>query len=350
MKSFFVRVFIFLTCFSFLLNGCISDQQEEAPDVSHIACNIEIERFDRDFFQIDTVNIQSSVETLEKKYPELFSLFFKNIIPLYSEDSIEFANNLIEYRNSPSTSKLYDTVFIEYPQLDDLETQFENAFKYYKYYFPTFITPNVYAVISDFGYQTFLFEDGEVDGIGIGLDMFLGATFPYKAIDPQNPSFSDYLTRSFNKDHILSKGIKMLLEDQVGPPSGVRLIDQMIHNGKKLYLLDKILPFEHDTIITEYSAEQLDWVRANQIQIWSYFTDENLLYETNMARITKYLRPAPSSPGMPPESPGMTANYIGWEIVKAFMKKYPETTIEELIQYEDSQQFLEQARYRPKNK
>jgi uncharacterized protein YjaZ len=124
----------------------------------------------------------------------------------------------------------------------------------------------------------------------------------------------------------------------------------MIHNGKKLYLLDKILPFKHDTIVTEYSAKQLEWVRANQIQIWSYFTDENLLYETNMARITKYLRPAPSSPGMPQESPGMTANYIGWEIVKAFMKKYPETTIEELIQYEDSQQFLEQARYRPKNK
>ena len=68
-----------------------------------------------------------------------------------------------------------------------------------------------------------------------------------------------------------------------------------------------------------------------------------------MSRINKYLNPAPSSPGMPPESPGMTANYIGWQIVKSYMNKFPETTIPDLIGNQNSQDFLEMARYRPKN-
>ena len=201
-------------------------------------------------------NISHSLKSYSEEYPSLFPIFIKNIVPLYNQDSIIFQNSILDYMKNPATRKLYDTVFVEYPDLDKIERDFESAFKFYTYYFPDFKFPNIYTLVSDFNYQNFIFDDGERDGIGIGLDMFLGSTFPYKGIDPQNPSFSDYLTRSFNSAHIVSKSINMLLEDELGPPPGVRLLDQMIHNGKKLYLLDKILPFQHDSIVIGYSDDQ----------------------------------------------------------------------------------------------
>lgn len=53
---------------------------------------------------------------------------------------------------------------------------------------------------------------------------------------------------------------------------------------------------------------------------------------------------------MPKAAPGRTANFIGWQIVKAFMEKYPKTTLEELINMHDSQIFMEKSKYKPKQK
>lgn len=332
------------------ISGCHDVDVVDAPNVDHIQSDIAIIRFDKMLFPTDTSDLISNLEKLKKDYSNMYEIYFNNIISLSRADSSVLNQEIVEYLFNPASKKLYDTVSIEYPTLDNIEQEFNEAFQYFKYYFPAFIIPNVYTLVSDFSYQNFIIDDGDKDGIGIGLDMYLGSTFPYKGLDPQNPSFSDYLTRTFNRDHIVSKSIKMLLDDQVGAPPGVRFLDQMFHNGKKLYLLDKILPYTNDTIIIEYSLQQYEWVRANEIQIWSFFTDENLLYETNMSKINKYLRPAPSSPGMPPEAPGSTANYIGWQIVNAYMQKYPETTVEELISMDNSQDFLELSRYRPNNR
>jgi hypothetical protein len=51
---------------------------------------------------------------------------------------------------------------------------------------------------------------------------------------------------------------------------------------------------------------------------------------------------------MPEEAPGRTANWIGWQIVKSFMARQPETTMEELIALKDAQQLLDLARYKPR--
>ena len=37
-----------------LFIGCNGDSQEKVPDVSHISCDIDIQRFDVDFAKIDT--------------------------------------------------------------------------------------------------------------------------------------------------------------------------------------------------------------------------------------------------------------------------------------------------------
>jgi hypothetical protein len=57
---------------------------------------------------------------------------------------------------------------------------------------------------------------------------------------------------------------------------------------------------------------------------------------------------SPSSDNVFQEAPGQIGNFIGWQIVKAYMKKYPKTSLQELLQQSDAQQFLEKAKYKPR--
>jgi hypothetical protein len=203
----------------------------------------------------------------------------------------------------------------------------------------------------DLNEPIFIFEDdGNKDGIAIGLDMFMHPEIDYKMIDPDNTNFSDYVTRSWNEDHIVKKIADLHVNDIAGVSPGNRLIDHMIHNGKILYITDLLLPEVHDTIIHEYSGAQLDWCYENELQMWSFFFDQKLFYEANPTKIAKYIYPSPKSPDMPDAAPGRTANFIGWQIIKAYMDRQPETTIKELINLTDSQLIMEKSKYKPKQK
>ena len=51
---------------------------------------------------------------------------------------------------------------------------------------------------------------------------------------------------------------------------------------------------------------------------------------------------------MPAGAPGRTANYMGWQIVKKYMNRNPETTMQDLIAYTDAQKLLEESKYKPR--
>jgi len=337
-------------CF-FLFVGCGSDIEEKVPDVSHISLDNEYVRWDQLIAQLDTNRLEVEIEMLKAKYPEYYDIFFKNILPFEAKTKEEFLTNLQGYLSDSRIQDLQDTTALIFADFDtEIAPKLDQAMKVMKHYFPEFIEPNFYTFTSEFTYQQFIFPDKKRDGIGIGLDMFLGSSYPYKELDPNNPAFSNYLTRAFNKKHLVKKVVEILVDDQLGRPSGSRLLDQMIHNGKKLYILDKILPSVPDSIILEYSEEQTNWVKENEIQIWAFFFDKDMFYESNSMKINKYINPSPSSPGMPENAPGRTANYIGLQIVKAYMKRNSKLSLVDLIAIKDNQKIMDGSKYKPKRK
>jgi uncharacterized protein YjaZ len=76
--------------------------------------------------------------------------------------------------------------------------------------------------------------------------------------------------------------------------------------------------------------------------------NRDVVYETNFKKIAKLITPSPNSPGMPPESPGETGNYIGWQIIKQFMKRNPEVSVAQMIGMKDAQMILDKSKYKPK--
>jgi hypothetical protein len=59
------------------------------------------------------------------------------------------------------------------------------------------------------------------------------------------------------------------------------LLDNMIFNGKILYLLDAMLPETDDSLIIAYKNSQLEWCKTNEAFIWAHLLENKLLYSTD---------------------------------------------------------------------
>lgn len=354
----FVKIIITGTVFLFLfaslvLAACKRDEISNIPDVSNIEVDIDLTRFEQ-LLLADTTIDAAGLQKLMQEHPSFSEVYFEHVMP--KTDDIEINTNdeevryqnIISWINHPRTRWLYDTIQQIYPDLKDVESDLESAFRYAKYYFPEKETPRVYTTISDFGYFPFLYaEDSLRDGIGISLEMFAGEKFPYLTYTGLNNAFSDYLTRSYNKEHITRRALEVWVEDLKGEPNGNRLIDLIIDRGKKLYILESLMPQAHDSVIIDYPSDKLDYVEKHEREIWYHFTTQELMYETSLNKIQKYIGPSPTSPGMPIDAPGNTGSWLGWQIVRAYMRSHPETTLKDLIALQDAQAIVDQSGYRP---
>ena len=333
-----------------LIASCTTGEQDKLPNVANIKVETNIYRFDRELFNADTNNFYKAFQDLSIKYPEFSQVYFDNALGLKDpkiamEGAVPYVRGFI---CSPQIRKLYDTCQIVFKDFGPIHDQFQSAFKYMKYYFPKQRIPTVTTFISEYSFALFIYGKGD---IGVGLDFFLGDKYPYAKYNFENPNFSNYLTRTYNKDHLVSKSISAVIDDWEGPsPDRARLLDYMIHNGKRLYVLDKLMPLAQDSVKLEYSAKQVKFIKENEANIWAYFTTENLLYSEDYQKIRKYIEPSPNAPGMPAEVPGRVANWIGLQIIRAYMKSHAGTSLDELLKLKDPQMIMNQSNYKPKKK
>lgn len=328
-----------------ICHACSSDKVKNIPDVSDIAVDLTINRFEQDLFNIDTLDFDQGLAALRKKYPLFSDIFINQLIGLPSKNKDDKINEkyLKGFIEHPGVQKLYDTCMVLYDDFSPFQEKLHNAFQFLNYYFPEIGTVPITTFISEYAYGNIIYGENQ---LAIGLDFFLGENYHYQTIDPSNPNFSSYLVRTFNADHLVFKTLKPLIEELTGNP-GPKLLDQMILHGKQLYIMDQILPYVNDTVIMEYSKQQFEWCQKEELNIWAHFISEDILYTTQMGDVRKYVNYSPNSPNMPPEAPGRTGDWVGWKIVESYMSRFPETTLTELINMDNSQSLLEKSRYRP---
>lgn len=340
-------VFLLSVCIISLC-ACQRDKGKDIPDVSTIAVSVDLKRFDLDLFQLDTNDMAAGLPELETTYGEFAELYFGQILGskdprIAPEGHAEYIRGFVAH---PGVRKLYDTTQVIFPDLTGIEADFKQAFQFFKYYFPEEpLSGEVVTFLSEYTIGGFLYGD---NSFGVGLDFYLGATYPYQQLNPANPNFSQYLTHSFNKDHLVMKSMKLLVQDLVGPPNGNKMLDHMIQNGKELYVLDHLLPYAADSIKLEYAQQQVDWVNENEANIWAYLISEDMLYSGEVGKYRKFIEYSPNSPGMPDQAPGRTASWLGWQIVKAYMDRHPEATLQDLIRIRDAQEVMDGSKYKPR--
>lgn len=253
---------------------------------------------------------------------------------------------LLSYINDPARKKLHDTTEHIFSHFD--WNIMKNPLGRYQTSFPDKPIPVFYPIITDFNYGLFQFQNQKgQESIGVGKEMFAGLTGIYDQISITNPNFSSYINRTFNLNHLPEKIMMALATDLVTEPGSNRLVDHILAEGKKLYLVRQWMPDLTDSIWFECTQEQIDWIKENELDIWRFLLTDKLLYKNSSKDIANLTKPAPHSQGMPPEAPGRAVNYLGYKIIESYTKNN-KVSLQELANENDYDQILQKAKYKPR--
>lgn len=334
----------------FILWNCSSPKDTGIPNIEDI--NISpIYHWTTNDLQIMGLNNFENLDSIINLHPVFYKLYINELIGIRADISASdtnFTEAWSAFISDTSTIFLFHKIDSIYHDHSKLEHEMNQSLKYFHYYFPDRQIPDLYFTNSSLAVANFLFENSaKKESVSIGLDFFLGESFPYLALAGTNPVFSQFMSRNFDKTHIVSRTMMAIIDDIIGPPRGTKMLDLMIHNGKKLYVLKSLIPHEKLNVLMGFSEDEMKWCRDNQRDIWAYFIDEKLFYETTSKRITTYVNPAPNSKGMPAESPGETANFMGYKIVASYMKRNPDMSLNGLMTLTDAQEIMDRSKFKP---
>jgi gliding motility-associated lipoprotein GldB len=310
-------------------------------NISDIKTEIEVIRFDNELFVITDSDTLNSITALSNKHPEFFDLFTYKVIQVGGIGDSLFVDGMKLFLTDTMILDVKKLVDAEFSNFWKTEKQLKKAFKYFQYHFPDKKLPTVFTCISGFNQSVFTAENL----IGISLDKYLGRDCEYYRQLNSTPS---YRIQNMHSGKIASDvAYAWGITEFEHTTKATTLLDNMIHEGKLMYFVDALLPEMHDSLKIGYTKLQLDWCKKNEPEMWSYLIEHKLLYSNKRMDIIRYINASPTTSGFPLESPGRTGVWIGWQIVRKYMKKFPETTLAELMQNNDYQQILNDSKYFP---
>jgi hypothetical protein len=264
----------------------------------------------------------------------------ENIITISEVNDPSVYYYLNAFKNDSYVNEVQKKVNETYQDFSPYQNQLTESFKLYKYYFPTKHVPEIITYTSGFNYA--IAADSAY--LGIGLDMFLGADYkPYVQL-----GLPQYKVANMTKDHVVTSAVMAWVATEFElVESNSTLLTEMVHQGKLLYVLDLLTPYEKEHLKIGYTEEQLDWCNSNEKEIWFYLVDNELFYTKEVKEIIKYMGEAPFVQGFPEGSPGKVGHWVGWQIVKNFMKNNPKLTLQDLMNENDAQKILNLSKYKP---
>ena len=328
-----------------LLVLIFSCNDKKGPDVSGIEVKLTTERFEKDFFAVDTSNLSPSLDKLYQKYPGFFGDFTHEILglPPLNDSGTQAMTAIKQFIHD--YRPLYDSAN-KIIDLADYEAEIIDGLKHVKHYFPSYQLPEkLITFIGPInGYGDIITQDG----LAVGLQMHLGSEFSMYNSEMGLALYPKYISRRFAPDYIPVNCIKNIIDD-IYPDNSVdkTLIEQMVEKGKRIYVLDKLMPNTADTLKTGYTDKQLQGCYNNEGLIWNFFVKNGYVYNNDPSIIKNYIGESPNTPEFGEGAPGNIGLFVGWQIVKKYMSENTSGSLSELMQL-DAKKLFENSRYRPK--
>lgn len=321
-----------------LLLGCQSNQK--TPDVSAIDVPLTTIRFEQAFFAIDTLKSDASLQKLANQEHFFTQDFLYNILGTTPQTA---SQDLPQFLNAYQS--MYKQVSTQFTSIKAEEAAIKEGLKYVKYYFPDYKLPT--KLITFIGPINSFGNIITIDALAVGLQMYLGKKDPIYLTEEGQNLYPAYVSRRFERAYMATNCMKNIIDDLYPlQDAGAPLCEQMVEAGKRLYFLKKVLPHEADSIVTGYTAAQLEGCYKSEKDIWSFFVQNNLLYEKDPSLIGDYMHDGPNTAVFGDSSPGYIGQFVGYRIVEAFLEKNKETSLDKLLKI-PAKIIFEQAKYKP---
>lgn len=332
------RIFIINLLLLVTFIGCKHNSLD--VDISDIDLNVKIHRFDKELFAVEFDSIDKEIASFYANYGDFFDVFNVHVINIGAASQKYYGSYLSMFLNDPYNLEVYEYTQNTYFDLTDIEQTLSNAFKRYVYHYPDSIVPEIVGYVSRFNHK--LFTVGNY--IGVGLDQYLGSDCKFYDMlgTPEYMQYNMY-PEKIPTDIVNVWGSALYpYNDSID-----NVLNRMIYNGLLLYFTDALLPEIDDKLKIGFSPEQVKFCLNNEKQMWTYLIEHKLLFETNDLEIRKLVDAAPSTVYFPDESPGRASVWIGWQIVRGYVKKHPEFNLNEIMSETDYQKILDGSKYNP---
>ena len=331
---------IIIISFFFILNACSSDCINLDIDVNNINIELKTERMEKVLFDRNQKNIFDKHRLLLNKYYNLYSLFFSRMINEGNPRDKDAHLKLSPFLSDSSILLTYNNIDTQFKDFKSYTKKLESAFKHYKYYFPDSSLPIITTFYSNFNATVI-----ELDSrLCVGLDMYLGADNEIvKMLSPR--ALPQFIKDKMDSKYLVSDIMFGFLFNRYSQKLGDDFLSEIISQGKTLYLLNAMMPDEEEYIKIKYTADELLWCKENESNIWQTIINQEILYTKDIKTINNFIGDAPSTKGLPDESPSRVGSWLGYKIVTDFANKNC-SSLEELINEKNVRKILKS--YNPK--
>lgn len=313
--------FAVVLCLFFL--SCNQKSKVE-KEVEEIPVDIKVERFDKVFFETKPQDLAQ----VKKQYPFFF--------PAGNDDSV-----WLQKMNDPIWKEVYEEVQKKYSNFEPVHKEFDALFQHVKYYFPKTKIPKVITVIGEMDYNAkAIYADSLVI---VALELYLGKEHKFY-------EFPNYLKQNFEERQIMPDVVSSFSYRNIPDSPDRSLVAQMVFEGKQLYAKDVLLPDYTDAEKMGYTPEQIKWCEENEGYMWRYFIENEMLYSDDPKLRTRFMTPAPFSKfflEIDNDTPGRVGAWIGWQMVRSYMKNNSDVSLAELFKT-DAKEIFEKSKYKPK--
>lgn len=345
-----IRSVVFGCIIALIISACGGSGH---PDVSGIDVKLEEQRFEKDFFALDTNDLSAGLRNLQLKYPAFLPDFVQKVLGLPPMNAGAPETELLLRKFIADYRPIRDSTELLFKNISKQQEQITEGLKYVKHYFPSYKTPqklitfigpmDAYFEASTAGYGDALTSDAII----IGLQLHLGSNFSMYRSEMGQALYPAYISRKFAPEYIPVNSIKNIIDDMYPENTvGKSLVEKMVEKGKRLHMLDKFMPETADTLKIGYTDKQLKGCFDNEGLIWNFILTNSLAYNTDPAIIKGYIGEAPNTPELGEGSPGYLGLFIGRQIVRKYIEKNPATTLDELMKL-DPKKLFELSKYRP---
>jgi len=233
--------------------------------------------------------------------------------------------------------RLYADEQAKFRDVSAIERSLSEAISTYKLWFPKDSVPTFRMHVS--GLTQSVITSGSV--VSISGDKYLGKDYPlYKSY------FNEYQLPTMQTENVVCDALKAFLEGRFPEANANILVDRMIYQGVVSVTVEQMLPEQDMKSILGYDAKEFEWLDKNEKNIWIYMVENEQLYTTDQLTITKYMEEAPFTSFFGQSSPARIGRFIGYKIVKSYLKK-KNLPISSLLPRFDAKNVLAESGYRP---
>jgi len=338
-----IRRLSYIVAFVFLVAGCGSNPLD--VNVSGDEISIGVLRMEQDLvLEIGSEEEANKLNTqLLEKYGVLYELFITKFIQEGSVHDPMIGEYLLRrFKTDILMKEVVPLIKERFSDFSSHKKGIEEALKRCKHHFPdTSLPDNIVTFFSYFNAPAMVVENN----LCIGVEMYLGAE--HKSIKKLPiRDFPQFFKDKLDEKYLVSNAVKAWLLERFYKNTGDDFLDKIVSAGKIMYLMDAMLPNTSDELKMSYSEEEVAWAVKNENSVWEQMVSQEILYKKDALLEDGWIKDGPFTKGLPDHSPARMGIWMGWQMVKDYMKKKPEVSLTDLVNESNAKRILKH--YDPK--